>query len=432
MSTSVYVVHCIDTEGPFYESLEATFERLNHIFHLNLKPDKQLLAELQAGTYKLNGLETAVQNVVDPHLLNYNDTWDKIDAMLDRLHNDDFRNGWIYNWFCIDHVNHELNPRRRDVGYHNIFDHYKSYLKSDKNLHFHFHPQPFKRDASLCATHWWASSNILNQTLCRKIIDRNWFPCVNRPGFQVNRPDSHWFMEQFIPFDMSSLAIDATPEDKTQFDLSNGRSGDWRRAPKTWTPYHPSHDDYQIPGNCRRWIARCLNVGTRAYCISDKEVKQAFQEAEQDKPVVMSFADHDFRNIAVDVDYIRNLLEKHATVNYVYSDVITAMRKALELKEQKPCNLKLSIEDDVLTVKTDIPTFGPQPYLAIKTVTDTYHHDNFDFQEPNHEWTYVFDSETYPLKAVDTIGVATNNAYGITSVATIKPDGTTTHRSLNT
>ena len=33
--------------------------------------------------------------------------------------------GWVYNWFCCDHVDYEINPRRRDIGYHNIFDHYR-------------------------------------------------------------------------------------------------------------------------------------------------------------------------------------------------------------------------------------------------------------------------------------------------------------------
>jgi hypothetical protein len=23
--------------------------------------------------------------------------------------------GWIYNWFCVDHVDYDLNPRRRDI-----------------------------------------------------------------------------------------------------------------------------------------------------------------------------------------------------------------------------------------------------------------------------------------------------------------------------
>ena len=87
----VYIVHCIDTEGPLHESLTATFERLRDIFHLDLEPSAATLQSLQEGTYSLKGLEAAVQRVVDPHLLAYNDTWDKVDAMLSRIMDEGFR-----------------------------------------------------------------------------------------------------------------------------------------------------------------------------------------------------------------------------------------------------------------------------------------------------------------------------------------------------
>jgi len=75
MPGTVHVVHCIDTEGPLHESIEATFERLGGIFGLDLEPSTATLRQLQAGTLDLNGLEAAVKQVVDPHLLAYNDTW---------------------------------------------------------------------------------------------------------------------------------------------------------------------------------------------------------------------------------------------------------------------------------------------------------------------------------------------------------------------
>ena len=34
-----------------------------------------------------------------------------------------------FNWHCLDHVGYEINPRRRDMGYHNIFDHYQQIVK---------------------------------------------------------------------------------------------------------------------------------------------------------------------------------------------------------------------------------------------------------------------------------------------------------------
>ena len=203
---SVYVVHCIDTEGPLHESIDATFERLRAIFHLDLEPSVDLLRQLQAGEVELGGLEAAVQKVLDPHLLAYNDTWDKVDAMLAELMGERFRTrvrdssgeGWIYNWFCVDHVDFSSNPRRRDIGYHNIFDHYRHIIREtgsqQDGMHFHYHPHSFRREAHRCATHWWASSDSLQQILSRRVIDHHWFPGAHRPGFHVIRPDSHWFL----------------------------------------------------------------------------------------------------------------------------------------------------------------------------------------------------------------------------------------------
>jgi hypothetical protein len=224
------------------------------------------------------------------------------------------------------------------------------------------------------------------------------------------------------------MAVEASEDDEQQFDFSAGRSGDWRRAPLNWQPYHPSHDDYQVPGDCRRWIARCLNIGTRAYLITEKEVREAFQEAKDGKPVIMSYSDHDYRDLRNDVYEILSIIKKVSKdfqdVDFIFSEAANAMRQALSLPKLPRCDLELdlkAVSDNVhvLTVRSNTPTFGPQPYLAIKTVTQDYHHDNFDFQIPNLSWTYTFDNETFPLRAVETIGVATNNSYGVTTVVTL-------------
>src|SRR6202789_1723861 len=381
----VYIVHCIDTEGPLHESLPATFERLRDIFHLDLEPSASTLQELQNGTYNLNGLEAAVQRVVDPYLLAYNDTWDKVEVMLSRIMDEGFRKkspdsageGWVYNWFCVDHVDYDVNPRRRDIGYHNVFEHYRRLIRenssSQDGLHFHYHPHSFRREAHRCATHWWSSSDSLHQILSRRVIDHHWFPAAHRPGFHVIRPDSHWFLEQHIPFDFSSQAMVDTGVDAAQFGLSGGRFGDWRRAPSTWAPYHPSADDYQVPGNCRRWIARCLNVGTRYRLLQERDVRQAFQEASEGRPVVLAITNHDVRNMGPDVTHIRELLHRVAAdfpgVPFLFSEAVNALRAALNLPFLPPCELEMRIRrvDDsthVLEVHSSTPTFGPQPWLA--------------------------------------------------------------------
>ena len=96
----------------------------------------------------------------------------------------------------------QKNPRRRDLGYHKIYDFYKKTLDKNKKykdaLHWHFHPMSVYNEAHRCATSY-VNSPELYTILCRKIIERNFFPSVFRAGFQAERPDSNLFLEQWIP-----------------------------------------------------------------------------------------------------------------------------------------------------------------------------------------------------------------------------------------
>ena len=134
-------------------------------------------------------------------------------------------------------------------------------------------------------------------------------------------------------------------EDGAQFGLVGGRFGDWRRAPVTWEPYHPSADDYQVPGNCRRWIARCLNVGTRYRLLRNETSDRHLQEAAEGKPVVLAITNHDFRDMEPDIDAFRQLVNKVAAdfpqTPFLYSEAVSAMRAALDLTPLPPCELDL-------------------------------------------------------------------------------------------
>ena len=81
----LYLVHCIDTEGPLIETLDATFGRLNSIFGIQLKPTLRNLELIQNKEIDLSGKEDAVAKCFSPTLLNYNLDWRMIDSMLDEM-----------------------------------------------------------------------------------------------------------------------------------------------------------------------------------------------------------------------------------------------------------------------------------------------------------------------------------------------------------
>ncbi len=445
VDATVFIVHAIDTEGPLYESIEASFERLEHLYGVvGIDKVSENLEKLRHGQIDLGGLEDQVSKTLSGHLINYNDTWDKIDAMLSKVMAPEFRNkkpdsfggGWVFNWHCLDHVGFDYNPRRRDMGYHNIFDYYRSvldrYPDSPDSVQWHFHPMSTYREAHRCATSF-VNSPELYQILCRRIIEREWFPSVFRAGFQTERPDSHWFLEQWIPFDISNMALDDNRELNAMTDFRNGRSGDWRLAPTDWSPYHPSHDSYQIPGNCRRWIGRALNVLNRMASINACEMDKAFEQAARGKPALVGLASHDFRDLAAEVDHITDLVyesaKKFPNVSFKYCTGTEGFRRATGINEDtaSPVELELHLDadpvDDVpnLTIKTtNGNVFGPQPFLALETKSRRFIHDNLDFSTDGRQWHYAFHSDTIPLTDVRRIGVAANDAAGNTCVKVIE------------
>jgi len=425
----LYVVHCIDTEGPLNESLEATFNRLEEIFDIKLEPTKENLKKIQNKELDLKGMEDEVAKVFDKRLLDYNSDWAKLDKMLDKILSPEFRakyadsegNPWVFNWFPVDHVGFETNPRKRDIGYHKIYDHYVQKLEEtgseQDGIGWHFHPASISREAHKCANTTIISPHLF-ESLCRDVIDRQWFPTMFRAGFHTERPDNHWLLEQWVPFDFSNQA---TLEDDSakQRDVTAGRFGDWRRAPNDWRHYHPDHDDYQNEGDCRRTIFKCLNVGTRLRLLTEQEVRNAFERANKGEITVMAITDHDFRDMSLDVqdayDLITKVAKDYPDVTWKNSEARAAARAALGLEEDTHLELDVRIEEGALktlVIEANKDIFGPQPFLAIKTKDDKYIYQNLDFQKPKREWSYSFDSDSIVFDTISKIGVAANDERG--------------------
>ncbi|GIO10578.1 hypothetical protein J19TS2_01330 [Cohnella xylanilytica] len=435
-NSTVYVVHCIDTEGPLHESLQATFERIRHIVGIEIEPTAANLKKLQNREIDLNGQEELVSQIVAPHVIEYKDTWDKIDAMMEEIMSPAYRQkyadpsgqGWIYNWFAVDHVGFDVNPRRRDMGYHNIFDHYRHLLQAtgstQDEIHWHFHPMSTYKEAHICATSFLNSPHLL-ETLARRVIERSWFPTCFRPGFHAERPDSHWFLEQWIPFDFANQSMSRDRSESRQKDVDDGRLGDWRRAVWDWSHYRPAHDDYQREGSCNRTIFKCLNVGSRFRLLNQSEVDLAFRRADEGLPTVLAFTNHDYRDMRPDIANVHAMLteaaKKYPNVRWEHSGALKAARQTLGLRDAQPLDLDVRFEreDGVLRlrVRSNKDTFGPQPFLAVQTKDQRFLHDNFDLQTPRREWSYVFDRNSVRPESIERIGIAGSDAYGNVCVA---------------
>ena len=426
----LHIVHCIDTEGPLIEPISASFERILAIFGLQLEATADNLKRLQLQQIPLNGLEDEVARVLRPDLLRYNNSWSDVQSMLDEAMSsgfrrqtlDDFARGWVYSWHILDHVGYTSNPRSKALGFGSVFNFYRDVLKSTPGtpdeINWHFHPVYPDGNPLKAATSYTNTYPLLNEILARRLVDSDWFPVCNRPGFHSERPDSHAFLEQWIPFDYANQSYES---DSGQADLRDGRFGDWRRAPRSWGGYQPSHRDYQSKGDMQRWIFRCLNLGTRFRELQPEHVTQAFEEADTQGSAILSFVNHDYRDIRRDVVNMMSMVSQARSrfthVKLKFSGSRAAAQAHLiqlgQMKNASDLQLKMHLEGQTLQVTcTSGQCFGPQPFLAYKTRCGRYIHDNFDFQVPEKTWSYVFDAQTLGIDEISQISVGSAGANG--------------------
>ena len=417
------------------ESIGATFQRLDSVFGIKLTANNENLLKLQQKQLVLGGIEEAVARMVAPDLLAYNENWTQIQHMLDDLLSNQFRkqmlddcgNGWVYSWHCMDHLRYSDNPRNKSVGYGNVFKFYRNAL-NDTNCHqdelnWHFHPVSITKNPLNSATSYTNSYAELNAILCRRILEDEWFPVVNRPGFHAERPDSHSFLEQWIPFDYANQAYEK--DEKDQLDFINGRLGDWRRAPRTWRGYFPDHDDYQCIGSCRRIIFRCLNMGSRLRMLKTDHVRQAFAETQEHGKAILAFSDHDYRDIRKDVQAVRAMIAKvrpeFPEVSIQFSGAEAAAIDLLGVSSEPKLKLSISLVGNRLVVCAEEGrVFGSQPFLALRGREGRVFHDNLDVQEFGRIWTYTLDHQTLPLSAVASAGVGAAGRFGGFSTARLE------------
>ena len=437
----VYIVHHVDTEGPLWESTGELFARLKIIFGIDLKPTRDNLVKLQQGAIDLpEDIKKEVLLAVDPHTIEFKKNWYEVEEMLLRVMSSKFRNemidsfggGWIYNWHIMDHIGFVDNPRHRDFGFLNVFDFYGDIIKRTQavndSIHWHFHPIPFYKQAHIPAACYDNSLHVLHEIIARRVIDRNWFPVVNRAGFHTIRPDSNLFLEQWIPFDSSNQSTEDDLSPKYQKDLIMGRFGDWRGAPSDWSLYHPDYYDWRKKGNCNRVIGRVLNLKSRHRSINESEIEKAFKKAFLGENVYMGITNHDWREMSVEIDEFRAMLSRVAKgypdISFKFSESVEAFREVLgysaEEIRKNTLDFHIQLNGNILEIDvTSGEIFGPQPYLAIKTKENKYFHDNVDFQIYNKKYSYVFDDYTINLESISSIVVASNDEYGNTCIRRI-------------
>ncbi len=420
---TVWVVHCVDTEGPLTEPLDATFARIKARFGIELPASAETLVRLQRQEVPLGGREADVATFLDPQRLGYLSSWAAVEEMVGRVTSPAVRAKYCdgtgapyaFSWFVIDVVGYRDNPRQKAVGFHAVWDRYERMLREragDDCVGWHFHTVPVGQHA-LDYNACWTNNDWHEQALARRLIERQSFPAIFRAGGTIERDDvSHW-LEQFIPFDYSSAAVRGG---------GGGRPGqlwDWRGAPAEWRPYHPDWYDYRRRGEMKRWLFRCLEISGYESPLGEEDVRDAFALAASGQDAVLAFSNHDRRDLEPDMAKATALIGRVAAqftdVPWRFTGALAAAQKVTGQSSSVAPVLRTRWEDDVLWIESDQPLCGAIPFLAVEEDGEVFYRDNPTI-EGAQRWAYVPTRRSQ----VRRIGVAGNNAAGATGLAIVQ------------
>lgn len=132
-----------------------------------------------------------------PNKFGDNTNWGKIMKEFDKLFKK--RQDIKISFFVADWMSGADKHGYTDVGHHKIFDRYKKF----KNIYWHYHPPSNNHKKPVVD---WIENGYHEDIINRKIIDRKYFPSLFRAGFTYEGPKAKKWLNRWIPLDFSSRA----------------------------------------------------------------------------------------------------------------------------------------------------------------------------------------------------------------------------------
>lgn len=323
---TVYVVFCMDTEGPCDD------------------PNNDMLLK----------------------------TWRDIDKAMDKIFENKFRNKFPdsngtnlkIGWFFLTWTGFETNPRNRDFGYHKVRDHYVEKWGNLINKYcdemcWHYHHPAKSKIGNEWGLDWLDNSEYVT-IISRQILDRSWFPVSFRAGGTIESNESSLWIDHWFPFDYSNRS-----------PLKVEGLIDWSDAKDDWTLYKPDIYNFTKQGFCKRNIARTLDLMTNEYCIKESEIEKAFQKASFGEDVILSVFDHDYRDIAERVETylgkISSISEKYPNVKFEYASPKEAIVKCRQIEEfPKSIIVEAAVYNNKLRIWTSSSIYQNVPWIAFE------------------------------------------------------------------
>ena len=294
--------------------------------------------------------------------------------------------------------------------------HGNAILQNGDELSLHYHTFNWT-DYNSDGVYWWNQAlefsecrNDFDLTLAQFLLEENIFPVSFRSGWHYM--DNEWqnYLNELLPYSMHNDWPNVNTDTTEPLD----NTYDWSQAPAEFVPYHPSPQDYQLPGDGPGWNVRSAHMYTVRYQdLMDTIFAQASQGIDQVACIWAHLPETDFlENIAIIDSLAHTAAENYPEVEFQYCTAVEAMQFWRQTSDTEGPVLTLSEHQTgtevYFTITSDEPFFQPQPFVAVKNIYEQYSILPCTFLGPN-EWQTV---GTLQIDRLAKVGVAACDTVG--------------------
>lgn len=212
-----------------------------------------------------------------------------------------------------------------------------------------------------------------NLTLAQYLVEENVFPVSFRSGWHYM--DNNWqnYIDKIIPFCIHDDYPNVHQDTVEPLD----NIYDWSKSAKEFVPFHPSSQNYQLPGDLKGYDNRSIYMASMDTSLMTHVFTQAQNGIDQ---VVCMWAHLPESNFLDNISRINQILHQVASkfpnVKFRYCTAVEAMQRWMKSADTTKPNLSFTSEQNGgmvdFVIKTDKQIFQVQPFVVVKDINENY------------------------------------------------------------
>jgi len=289
------------------------------------------------------------------------------------------------------------------------------------SLHYHTF---FWSDYDGDGKYWWNQSQTFMEskddfdfTLAQFLLDENVFPVSFRSGWYYMDNDWQNYLNKILPYSLQN----EYPNVHNDFTEPIDNNFDWSQSSPEFVPFHPSTENYQLPGDGKGWNVRAKYMGSTTQQLMNDIFSKADQGTDQ---LVCLWSHLPDQNFMSEIQSVNNFAHQSASnypnVEFRYCTAVEAYQLWQQSNDSVKPALQLTEEiigsDLKFLISTDEEIFQSQPFVAVKDRYEKYFVPQCELIGQN-LWRTI---SSYPINEIGKVGTAVIDTVGNLSTSFIK------------